>query len=165
MFTLGLNAAFHDSAACLVGDGHVIAAAEEERFTRIKHGKRPLPFTTWELPFHAVDYCLKHLDEVAFVAGTHNEESVTYLTDQMHQLGIANAHPYINFSQLYGMGANLSYSLARNGYNVSKYVPYGPVADAIPYLIRRAAENSSAAGHMSRELDMIQKELKRRKLA
>jgi carbamoyltransferase len=59
MFTLGLNAAFHDSAACLVGDGHVIAAAEEERFTRIKHGKRPLPFTTWELPFHALDYCLK----------------------------------------------------------------------------------------------------------
>ena len=59
MFTLGLNAAFHDSAACLVGDGEIIAAAEEERFTRIKHGKRPLPFTTWELPFHAVDYCLK----------------------------------------------------------------------------------------------------------
>ena len=113
----------------------------------------------------AVDYCLKHLDEVAFVAGTHNEESVTYLTEQMHQLGIANAHPYINFSQLYGMGDNLSYSLAKNGYNVSKYVPYGPVADAIPYLIRRAEENSSAAGHMSRELDMIQKELKRRKLA
>jgi carbamoyltransferase len=73
MFTLGLNAAFHDSAACLVGDGHVIAAAEEERFTRIKHGKRPLPFTTWELPFHAVDYCLKEagieladVDQVAY---------------------------------------------------------------------------------------------------
>ena len=58
MITLGLNAVFHDSAACLVRDGEVIAAAEEERFTRIKHGKRPLPFTTWELPFHAVDYCL-----------------------------------------------------------------------------------------------------------
>jgi carbamoyltransferase len=58
MITLGINAVFHDSAACLVRDGAVIAAAEEERFTRIKHGKRPLPFTTWELPFHAVDYCL-----------------------------------------------------------------------------------------------------------
>jgi len=58
MITLGINAAFHDSAACLVEDGRVVAAAEEERFTRIKHGKRPLPFTTWELPFHAVDYCL-----------------------------------------------------------------------------------------------------------
>ena len=55
MITLGINAAFHDSAAALVVDGEVIAAAEEERFTRIKHGKRPVPFTTWELPFHAID--------------------------------------------------------------------------------------------------------------
>jgi len=58
MITLGLNAAFHDSSACLVKDGALIAAAEEERFTRIKHGKRPLPFTVWELPYHAVDFCL-----------------------------------------------------------------------------------------------------------
>lgn len=58
MRTLGINAVYHDSAACLVEDGRVIAAAEEERFTRVKHGKRPLPFTTWELPYHAVDYCL-----------------------------------------------------------------------------------------------------------
>jgi proline dehydrogenase len=113
----------------------------------------------------AMDYCLKHLDEVSFVAGTHNEESVQYLTTRMAELGIANAHPYVNFSQLYGMGDNLSYVLAKNGYNVSKYVPYGPVDDAIPYLVRRAQENSSAAGQMSRELEMIQSELKRRKLA
>ena len=58
MITLGINAAFHDSAAALVVDGEVVAAAEEERFTRIKHGKRPIPFTAWELPFHAIDYCL-----------------------------------------------------------------------------------------------------------
>src|SRR5690349_5401739 len=58
MYTLGINAAFHDSAAALVRDGQLIAAAEEERFTRIKHGKRPLPFTAWELPYHAIDYCL-----------------------------------------------------------------------------------------------------------
>ena len=58
MITLGLNAAFHDSSAALVRDGVVLAAVEEERFTRVKHGKRPLPFTAWELPFHAVDYCL-----------------------------------------------------------------------------------------------------------
>jgi carbamoyltransferase len=58
MITLGINAVYHDSAACLVMDGRVVAAAEEERFTRIKHGKRPLPFTTWELPYHAIDYCL-----------------------------------------------------------------------------------------------------------
>src|SRR4051812_22296004 len=59
MYTLGINAVFHDPAACLVKDGVVLAAAEEERFTHIKHGKRPLPFSTWELPFHAIDYCLR----------------------------------------------------------------------------------------------------------
>src|SRR5437764_11411547 len=59
MYTLGINAAFHDSAACLVRDGQVLAAAEEERFTHIKHGKRPVPFSTYELPFNAIDYCLR----------------------------------------------------------------------------------------------------------
>src|SRR5512146_3199149 len=59
MRTLGINAAFHDSAACIVCDGDVVAAAEEERFTQIKHGKRPIPFSTWELPFNAIDYCLR----------------------------------------------------------------------------------------------------------
>ncbi|KGS23027.1 carbamoyltransferase [Burkholderia pseudomallei] len=72
LYTLGINAAFHDSAACLVRDGVVVAAAEEERFTRIKHGKRPVPFSTWELPYHAIDYCLAEagitLAEVAHVA-------------------------------------------------------------------------------------------------
>src|SRR4051812_42505805 len=62
MFTLGINAAFHDSAACLVRDGHVVAAVEEERFTRIKHGKRPVPFSAWELPFHSIDFCLSRAD-------------------------------------------------------------------------------------------------------
>jgi carbamoyltransferase len=59
MYTLGINAAFHDPAACLVKDGRVLAAAEDERFTHVKHGKRPIPFSTYELPFHAIDYCLR----------------------------------------------------------------------------------------------------------
>ncbi|HWC51903.1 MAG TPA: carbamoyltransferase N-terminal domain-containing protein, partial [Nitrospira sp.] len=59
MYTLGINAAFHDSAACLVRNGSIVAAAEEERFTRIKHGKRPIPFSTYELPFHAIDFCVR----------------------------------------------------------------------------------------------------------
>ena len=59
MYTLGINAAFHDPAACLVKDGVVLAAAEEERFTHVKHGKRPVPFATWELPFHAIEFCLR----------------------------------------------------------------------------------------------------------
>src|SRR5690349_5255950 len=72
MKTLGINAAFHDSSACLVCDGVVLAAAEEERFTQIKHGKRPVPFSAWELPYHAIDYCLREagmtLDDVEHVA-------------------------------------------------------------------------------------------------
>jgi carbamoyltransferase len=73
MFTLGINAAYHDPAACLVKDGRVLAATEEERFTHIKHGKRPVPFSTYELPFHAIDYCLREagiqlvdIDHVAY---------------------------------------------------------------------------------------------------
>src|SRR5947208_2811385 len=62
MYTLGINAAFHDQAACLVQDGVVLAAAEDERFTHVKHGKRPVPFSTWELPFHAIDFCLREAD-------------------------------------------------------------------------------------------------------
>jgi carbamoyltransferase len=72
MYTLGINAVFHDSAACIIKDGQLLAASEEERFTHIKHGKRPVPFSTWELPFHAIDYCLKvagiHINDVDHVA-------------------------------------------------------------------------------------------------
>lgn len=72
MYTLGINAVFHDSAACIIKDGQLLAAAEEERFTHIKHGKRPVPFSTWELPFHAIDYCLKvagiHINDVDHIA-------------------------------------------------------------------------------------------------
>ncbi len=112
----------------------------------------------------AVDYCLEHLDDLAFVAGTHNEKSTLLLARKMHERGIPHDHPHIFYSQLYGMSDNLSYILGKNGYNVSKYVPYGPVKDTIPYLVRRAEENSSAAGQISRELDLISRELKRRKL-
>lgn len=92
MFTLGINAVFHDSSACLIGNGKIIAAAEEERFTRIKHGKRPIPFSTWELPFYAIDYCLKaaglHLNDIDHIAysfdpfpllGSHRDEAVLTL--------------------------------------------------------------------------------------
>nr|MBA3353313.1 proline dehydrogenase family protein [Blastocatellia bacterium] len=113
----------------------------------------------------ALEYCIDHLDDVAFVAGTHNERSTQLLVQMMYQRGLANNHPQIFFSQLYGMSDNLSFILAKRGYNVSKYVPYGPVAEAVPYLIRRAQENSSAAGQVSRELDLITKELDRRRLA
>lgn len=113
----------------------------------------------------AVEYCLDNIETIAFVAGTHNEKSVQLLAQKLEKKNIPHNHPHVFFSQLYGMSDNLSYVLAKNGYNVSKYVPYGPVKDAVPYLTRRAQENTSVQGMMSRELEMIDKELKRRKEA
>ena len=112
----------------------------------------------------AVEYCLENIDEIAFVAGTHNEKSTQLLVRKMEEKGVSHDHPHVFFSQLYGMSDNLSYVLAANKYNVSKYVPYGPVKDAVPYLIRRARENTAVMGQMSRELELIRKELERRKL-
>jgi proline dehydrogenase len=112
----------------------------------------------------AIDYCLENVEQIAFVAGTHNEDSVCRMAEKLHATGIAHNHPHVFFSQLYGMSDNLSYILADNDYNVSKYVPYGPVSDAIPYLIRRAKENTAVTGQVSRELELISKELKRRNI-
>lgn len=111
----------------------------------------------------AVLYCIENIETISFVAGTHNEESVQRLVGLMHERQIPHNHAHVYFSQLYGMSDNLSYNLAANGYNVSKYVPYGPVKDALPYLIRRARENTSVMGQMSRELELLDKEIKRRK--
>ena len=113
----------------------------------------------------ALEYCIDNLEDIAFVAATHNERSTQLLAQMMHKRGLQHDHPHIFYSQLYGMSDNLSYVLAKNGYSVSKYVPYGPVADAVPYLIRRAEENTSVTGQMSRELELISIELERRRLA
>jgi proline dehydrogenase len=113
----------------------------------------------------AVDYCLDNIDTLVFVAATHNEQSTQMLVQKMQKKGIPADHPGIFFSQLYGMSDNLSYVLAKNGYHVSKYVPYGPVKETLPYLIRRARENTSVIGQMSRELERISEEIKRRKSA
>lgn len=112
----------------------------------------------------ALEYCVANVETIAFVAGTHNEASVQKLVQLLNEHHLEPSHPHVNFSQLYGMSDNLSYVLAKNGYCVSKYLPYGPVKDTIPYLIRRAQENTSVVGQMSRELDLIDRELKRRKV-
>ncbi|MGI9056078.1 MAG: proline dehydrogenase family protein, partial [Pyrinomonadaceae bacterium] len=112
----------------------------------------------------AVEYCLDNIEEIAFVAGTHNEKSIQILVQKMEEKEISHDHRHVFFSQLYGMSDNLSYVLAKNNYHVSKYVPYGPVKDAVPYLIRRAQENSAVTGQVSRELDLIKREIKRRKI-
>jgi proline dehydrogenase len=113
----------------------------------------------------ALEYCVDNIGDIAFVNGTHNEGSVEILARMMRERGIEPNHPHVSFSQLYGMSDNLSYVLAKNGYCVSKYLPYGPVKDAVPYLIRRAQENTSVVGQMSRELELIARELKRRRLS
>jgi proline dehydrogenase len=111
----------------------------------------------------ALEYCVENVSDIAFVNGTHNEESVRLLARLMSERGIEKNHPHVSFSQLYGMSDNLSYVLAKHGYCVSKYLPYGPVKDLVPYLSRRAEENTAVKGQMSRELELIAKELKRRR--
>ena len=113
----------------------------------------------------AVQYMVNHLDRMSIFAGTHNELSTYMLMEMMKSNGINSNDERIWFGQLYGMSDNISYNLANKGYNVAKYLPFGPVKDVMPYLIRRAEENTSVAGQTSRELEMIKAERKRRKEA
>jgi proline dehydrogenase len=111
----------------------------------------------------AIRFCVEHVDHVAVCAGTHNEKSSLLLTELMQQHKIEPGHPHIWFSQLLGMSDHISFNLSRLGYNVTKYVPFGPVESVLPYLIRRAQENTSVAGQTSRELGLILQERRRRK--
>ena len=112
---------------------------------------------------NALKYCVQNINDISIFVGTHNEESCIYLTKLMEENNIRKNDDRIYFSQLLGMSDHISYNLARSGYNVSKYVPFGPIKEMIPYLIRRAEENSSVKGQTSRELKLIQKEINRRK--
>jgi proline dehydrogenase len=111
----------------------------------------------------AVQYAVDHIDSIGFVVATHNEASSMYAAELLDQKGIAHNHPHVHFSQLYGMSDNITFNLAKEGYQVSKYVPFGPIRDVIPYLMRRAQENSSVKGQTGRELALINQELERRK--
>ena len=112
----------------------------------------------------AVLYMLENIDKMAIFAGTHNEKSSYTLMQLMQEKGIAKNDKRIFFGQLLGMSDNISFNLAEKGYNVAKYLPFGPVRDVMPYLIRRAEENTSVAGQTGRELTLIKKEKQRRKL-
>lgn len=107
-------------------------------------------------------YCLAHIKEIAFCAATHNENSCRLLVETAQANNVELQHPHIHFAQLYGMSDHISFNLAKAGFNASKYVPYGPVRDVVPYLIRRAQENRSVAGQVSRELRLINSEIDRR---
>ena len=113
----------------------------------------------------AVRYCLDHIDNIAVIIASHNEESNLLAAKLIHEKNLPHNHPHIHFSQLYGMSDNITFNLAKEGFSVSKYLPFGPIRDVIPYLMRRAKENSSVSGQTGRELLLIKKELERRKRA
>lgn len=113
----------------------------------------------------AVRYCIDHLDQVAVIIASHNEASNLLTAELLDQKNIPHNHPHIHFSQLYGMSDNITFNLAKEGFSVSKYLPFGPIRDVIPYLMRRAQENSSVSGQTGRELSLIKRELARRKSA
>ncbi|NQX85714.1 MAG: proline dehydrogenase family protein [Flavobacteriaceae bacterium] len=144
------------------------AYMEKERDRAIEHGyKSPICIdkTATDLNFDEVlEYIIKNITDISVFVGTHNEKSSYLAMSLMQSHNIAINDNRVWFGQLYGMSDHISYNLANYGYNVAKYVPFGPVKDVMPYLIRRAEENTSVAGQTNRELDLLKKEKKRRKL-
>lgn len=144
------------------------AYMEKERQRAIDHGyKSPICDTkalTDSLFNDTIKYSFSNLDTIHLFIGTHNEESSHLALELMKTHTISNNDKRVWFGQLYGMSDHISFNLANHGYNVAKYVPFGPVKDVMPYLIRRAEENTSVAGQTSRELNLIKKEKQRRSL-
>ncbi len=110
----------------------------------------------------AVEFCINNVATISFIVASHNEQSNLLAYDMLEEKSIPHNHPHIHFSQLYGMSDNITFNLAKEGCSVSKYLPFGPIGDVIPYLMRRAQENSSMSGQTGRELALIKRELKRR---
>lgn len=111
-----------------------------------------------------IRFCLDNYQEIGFCNATHNQESVRLMAELIKERKIPISHPHVSFCQLYGMSDNLSFNLANAGYNVAKYLPYGQIKEVVPYLIRRAKENTAVSGDMSREYSFIKEELDRRKM-
>ena len=111
----------------------------------------------------SVEFCLNNKHNTSVIISSHNEDSNLLATQIMEKQGILKNDPHVHFSQLYGMSDHITFNLAKEGFNVSKYLPFGPIEDVIPYLLRRATENSSVSGQTGRELSLIKKEIKRRK--
>lgn len=110
-----------------------------------------------------LEFCVDHLQRIGLIVASHNEYSNLYATQLLQKKGLPLNHPHIHWSQLYGMSDNITFNLAKAGCSVSKYLPFGPIRDVIPYLMRRAQENTSVKGQTGRELGLIKKELARRK--
>jgi len=112
----------------------------------------------------AVKVCMERIELVSIIVASHNEKSNLLAATESGSLQLKPAHPHLHFSQLYGMSDNLTFNLAASGFNASKYLPFGPVHEVIPYLMRRAQENSSVSGQTGRELELIKREFTRRKI-
>jgi proline dehydrogenase len=143
------------------------AYMEKERHRAAEHGY-PDPISASKAKVdsdfdEALRFCVAHLGHMSVVVGTHNEASTLLMTRSMRDQGIARDDVRIHFGQLLGMSDNISFNLAAAGYNVAKYVPYGPVREVLPYLIRRAEENTSTRGQTGRELALIIEERRRRR--
>lgn len=138
---------------------------ERERANKLNYESpiQPDKFSTDRDYDLALKFCVERIDQLELFSGSHNEKSNHYLSQLIELHGLNRNDERIYFAQLFGMSDNITFSLAKNGFNVVKYIPYGPVEKVIPYLIRRAEENTSVAGQSSRELQLIQKEIKRRK--
>jgi proline dehydrogenase len=153
-----------------IGMKLVRGAYMEKENLRAQQGNYPTPICASKAATDqnydaAVSYMLDHLDTMALFAGTHNEDSSYLVMDLVTEKNISPTDSRIWFGQLYGMSDNISYNLGAAGYHVAKYLPFGPVREVMPYLIRRAQENTSVAGQTNRELSLIEAERQRRKNA
>ncbi len=151
-----------------VGMKIVRGAYMEKEITRAEEQNYPSPIceskeATDQNFDDAISFMMQNLSTMSIFAGTHNEMSSYKLLELQNNMNIAKTDNRIWFGQLYGMSDNISFNLAENGYNVAKYLPFGPVRDVMPYLIRRAEENTSVAGQTNRELNLLKIERKRRK--
>lgn len=111
----------------------------------------------------ALRYCLQYYKEIGICNATHNAESCMLFAQLIHEQGLDKGHPHLNFCQLYGMSDHLTFNLANAGFNVAKYLVYGQIEEVVPYLVRRAKENASVTGDMSREYELVMTEVRRRK--
>lgn len=174
LYTTGALPYLKESYETAMKEGYILGAKlvrgaymEKERDRATEHGYpspiQPDKAATDRDYNEAVHFCLQRIDHLAVFIGTHNEHSCYEAAKYMDQHHISPQTHQVWFSQLYGMSDNISFNMADSGYQVAKYLPYGPVRDVLPYLMRRAEENTSVAGQTGRELSLINKELKRRK--
>ena len=157
------------SRGFILGAKLVRGAYMEKERKRAEEMNYPSPIqpskSSTDLDYNAaVTFCIDHLENIAVIVASHNEQSNLLATQLLQQKNLPLFHPHVHFSQLFGMSDNITFNLAKEGCHVSKYLPFGPIGDVVPYLMRRAQENSSVSGQTGRELALINKELGRRKI-